>query len=311
MKTAVIYVFSGTGNTLLTANMLRSHLEARGVKALVCRVRAGGSPPPPGDYDFIGFGYPVYAYNLPELFYRFVQGLPQGEDKKAFIFKTSGEPFSMNNVSSYKLVKCLKAKGYDVALEQHVLMPYNILFRYPDSLVKQMYLYSDAMCDMLAMRLLGGERDAFRFRKFQIFLSWLLRIQWPGARLNGRLYSVNKRKCVHCMRCVKHCPAGNISLKGGGMKFGPHCVMCMGCAMVCPANAISIGLLRPLKVNGLYDFDRIAGDHNITADFINAHTKGYFRLFRKFFKKADAALAAYGIEAEEITEYEPGNTLSQ
>lgn len=296
MKTALIYVFSGTGNTRLVADMLSGLFSSRGIKAVIYDVKAGGSPPPPGDYDYIGFGYPVYAYNLPEIFYRFAQSLPRVSGKKAFIFKTSGEPFSMNRTSSYKLVKLLRGKGYDVVLEQHVLMPYNILFRYPDALVKQMYLYSEALCGLLARRLLAGERDVLRFPLPRRFASFLFRIQWPGARLNGRLYSASRKKCIRCMRCIKDCPAGNITLKDGGIAFGPRCVMCMRCAMLCPANAINIGLLRPLKVNGAYDFRRILSDPEIAADFINPRTKGYFRLFRKFFRKADIMLSKYGID---------------
>ncbi len=315
MKTALVYVFSGTGNTGLTAKLLCGHLEARGVKATVFSIKSGVTPPPPGDYDYIGFGYPVYAYNLPEIFYRFAQSLPSG-NKKAFIFKTSGEPFRLNRVSSCKLVKCLKGKGYDVVLEQHLLMPYNILFRYPDALAKQMYMYSDALCAMLALRLTAGERDIFKFRPLSRFASFVFRIQWPGARLNGRLYSVNKAKCKKCMRCVKDCPAANISLKKGRIAFGPRCVMCMRCAMFCPADAISIGLLRPFKVHGAYEFDRVLDDPGIPADFIRPQTKGYFRLFGKFFSNADAMLSKYGLgvcDSEYEAEYgcDSDNTISQ
>jgi NAD-dependent dihydropyrimidine dehydrogenase PreA subunit len=314
MKTALIYVFSGTGNTSLTAKLLCGHLEARGVKTTVYNVKSTGSPPPPGEYDYIGFGYPVYAYNLPEIFYRFAQSLPAGSNK-AFIFKTSGEPFRLNRVSSCKLVKCLKAKGYDVVLEQHLLMPYNILFRYPDALAKQMYIYSDALCAMLAARLTAGERDVLKFNPLSRFASFLFRIQWPGARLNGRLYSANKSKCVKCMRCVRDCPTANISLKKCRIAFGPRCVMCMRCAMYCPADAINIGLLRPFKVHGAYDFDRVLDDPSIPADFIGPYTKGYFKLFRKFFSSADAMLLKYGIsvcDSEYEAEYfDSDNTISQ
>lgn len=314
MKTALIYVFSGTGSTSLTAKLLCGHLEARGVKTTVYNVKSTGSPPPPGDYDYIGFGYPVYAYNLPEIFYRFAQSLPAGSSK-AFIFKTSGEPFRLNRVSSCKLIKCLKRKGYDVVLEQHLLMPYNILFRYPDALAKQMYIYSDALCALLAARLTAGERDALKFNPLSRFASFLFRIQWPGARLNGRLYSANKSKCVKCMRCVKDCPAANISLKEGRIAFGLRCVMCMRCAMYCPADAINIGLLRPFKVHGAYDFDRVLDDPSIPSDFIGPYTKGYFKLFRKFFSNADAMLSKYGIsvcDSEYDAEYcDSDNTISQ
>jgi flavodoxin/NAD-dependent dihydropyrimidine dehydrogenase PreA subunit len=296
MQNALIYVFSGTGNTLLTADMLGSHLESQGVKTTIYSINTGGSPPPQDDFDCIGFGYPVYAYNMPEIFYRFVRDLPDARDKKAFVFKTSGEPFRLNKVSSYKLLKMLEKKGYDVILEQHLLMPYNILFRYPDGLSKQMYFYSDALCKMLSKRLLGGERDTFKFNSFYVFASWLLRFQWPGARLNGRLYSVNKKRCSKCMQCVKDCPEGNISFKDGRLRFGWRCNMCMRCAMFCPTDAINIGLIPFFKINKPYDFRRLLADQSISANHVNPETKGYFRLFRKFFRRADCMLADHGID---------------
>ncbi len=296
MQTALIYVFSGTGNTLITANMLCSNLESKGIKTTVHSIKTGGSPPRPYGFDYIGFGYPVYAYNMPEILFKFVKGLPDAAGKKAFIFKTSGEPFRLNRVSSYKLIKMLHRKGYDVLLEQHLLMPYNILFRYPDRLSKQMYLYCDALSKMLSLRLPGGERDVFRFNPVYVFASLLMRVQWPGSRLNGRLYWVNKKRCSKCMRCVKDCPENNISFKDGKFKFGWRCLMCMKCAMLCPVDAVNIGLIPFFKINKAYDFKRILTDDSITADYVNPETKGYFRLFKKFFSSADAALAKYGIE---------------
>lgn len=299
MQTALIYVFSGTGNTLLTANMLSRHLESNGIKTTVHSIKAGGAYPPPDDYDYIGFGYPVYAYNMPEILFRFVRELPDAANKKAFVLKTSGEPFRLNRVASYKLIKMLRRKGYDVVLEQHLLMPYNILFRYPDGLSKQMYLYSEALCKMFSIKLLGGVRDMFRFNPVYVFASWLMRIQWPSARLNGRLYSVNKKKCSKCMRCVKECPVENISFKDGRFRFGWRCNMCMRCAMFCPADAVNIGFIPFFKINKAYDFKRLLADQSISADYVNVETKGYFRLFRKFFSTADTALTKYGIDLPE------------
>jgi len=56
-----------------------------------------------------------------------------------------------------------------------------------------------------------------------------------------------------------------------------------------------IGLLQPFKVNGGYAFSRILADPSIPVDYVNPKTKGYFSLFRKFFIRTDAELAAYGI----------------
>ena len=138
MKTAIIYVFSGTFNTLKAARMISDALGKNNINARVCEVRRPFNDiPSPEGYDLVGFGYPVHAFNVPQVFLKFVKQLAPGT-QRAFIFKTSGEPFHFNDASSRLLCRQLKRKGYDVMFETHMLMPYNIMFRYSDSLVKQM-----------------------------------------------------------------------------------------------------------------------------------------------------------------------------
>jgi ferredoxin/flavodoxin len=300
MANAIIYTFSGTGNTLIAAEMIKKEFEAKGIKADIYRVKNPfGEIPDPNGYDYAGFGYPIYAFNCPELFFNFIKYLPSAPGKKAFIFKTAGEPSHFNDASSHKLLSALKKKGFNAVLEQHLLMPYNIVFRYKDSLVKQMYLYTEALCSLLVKRFIAGERWIPRYRLRSRALSFLFRIQWPGARFNGRLYSVNKKKCSKCLLCVKNCPTGNIRFENGKIKFDFKCNMCMYCAMFCPKDAVNIGLLRFWKVTGAYDFKGILKDPDIPSDFISDKTKGYFRFFRGYFKRADAMLEKYGAKLPE------------
>ena len=297
MSSAIIYVFSGTDNTHHAAGMIKEALEQSGVKTVVHRVREPfeGAPSPDG-FDYAGFGYPVHAFNCPEIFLRFARSLPATAGGKAFIFKTSGEPFWPNGASSRVLIKILTGKGFDVALEQHLLMPYNIVFRYDDRLVKQMLRYDRALCCLLVKRLLAGERDVIRFGLKHKIVSFLFRIQQPGAKLNGRLYRTDKKKCDLCMKCVGGCPTGNITFDGIKLRFDFKCAMCMRCAMFCLNDAVNPGLLRFWKVNGAYDFKRIKNDETRSGDFVDQNTKGYFGLFWSYYKKAGAELKRHGIE---------------
>jgi hypothetical protein len=58
-------------------------------------------------------------------------------------------------------------------------------------------------------------------------------------------------------------------------------------------------------VNGGYDFRRLLADPGIPADYVREDTKGYFRLFRKYYRNADTALAQYGISTGSLIESEP------
>lgn len=290
MNTAIIYVFSGTNNTLITAKMVSSALQKRNINTTIYNIKYPFKDiPSPNDFDFVGFAYPVHAFNSPRLFLDFVKNLPDA-NKKAFIFKTSGEPMHLNHASSRRLRKVLKAKGFDVTIDRHLLMPYNIVFRYKDELAKQMHQYNQKLTVILVEDMLEDKRDELTVKLRHKVLSFLFRVQQPAAVFNGRLYRANKKRCNKCLKCVKGCPAGNIRLKDNKMKFDGKCTMCMGCVMFCSQNAINPGLLKFFKVNGAYNYEKLLSDESIKGNYINENTKGYFKLFRNYFKRADETI---------------------
>jgi hypothetical protein len=54
-------------------------------------------------------------------------------------------------------------------------------------------------------------------------------------------------------------------------------------------------------VNGGYAFDKLLADPAVSADFVGPKTEGYFKSFRGFFRRADDALAAYGLKVDGCT----------
>ncbi len=294
MKTAVLYVFTGTGNTLTAANLLAQELDARGVSATVCRVRAPFSDvPDPNDFDLCGFGYPIHAFNTPQFFLRFAGTLPQVQNKPAFVFKTSGEPFAPNHASSRPLVRILRRKGFAAGLDTHMLMPYNIMFRYRDAMAKQMYAHTQGMAKVIADRAVSGDWDKLRYHPVTVVWMMLLRLQWFGAWINGPLIHADTGKCVGCGICANNCPARNITMRDGVPHFSYHCTMCMSCAFRCPKDAVRPGILNPWRVNGAYPFQKLAGDESVPATYVNENTRGYFRLFRPYYRRTYAEIARH------------------
>jgi len=291
MFRSIIYVFSGTKNTLLAAGMVKDALEYRNVHTEIFEVtKPFINVPNPNDYDYVGFAYPVHAFNVPQVFLEFVRQLPDAH-RKAFIFKTSGEPLHANDSSSYRLYRILQRKGFDIFQNRHFLMPYNIMFRYRDSLAKQMHQTTEALSRLFAKQIATGARKKLRFPLRHRLLSIVLRIQQPAARFNGHFYSVNSSKCSQCMLCEQTCPTRNISFKDGKFKFDGSCVMCMRCVMFCPEDALTPGLLHFFKVNGAYEYERLLADSSVPSNYINENTTGYFRLFKKYFRNAAHELA--------------------
>jgi len=293
LKTAILYVFSGTGNTRLAADEIKEALAECDIDATIWDVRVPFSAAPdPNGFDIAGFGYPIHAFNTPRVFLRFVKALPNVTEKPAFIFRTSGEPFHANDASSRPLVRLLRKKGFLPMLDRHLLMPYNIVFRYPDALARQMFLHTRGMARVIADAVAAGQPQKLRHPAWAVALQYLFRLQWFGAWVNGPLIHVNKGKCTGCGLCAQRCPAGNIRMEGGRPRFSWRCTMCMGCAFRCPKDAVRPGILNAWRVNGEYPFKKLAADESIPATFVNEHTKGYFRLFRRYYERTNAEIRA-------------------
>ena len=153
----ILYVFSGTGNTLKVASLFKKYMNA---DVTVYRIsEKSGKAPSPEEFDLVGIGYPIHAFNAPEPVLKFAKSLPEVSYRRAFIFKTSGEGLHLNDCSSQKCIKILTKKGYDVTLERHVVMPYNMIYRHSDAMAKQMWIYAKAYVNLICRELESFKRE--------------------------------------------------------------------------------------------------------------------------------------------------------
>lgn len=264
MKNAIIYVFSGTGNTKKACNIYKTEFEKHGVATTVYDVKKGfENLPNPNDFDLVGFGYPIHGFNAPEIFLQLAKKLPVANNadktgkKEYFIVKTSGEPLKVNNVSSIKFNSIMKRKGYVAGSEYHYVMPYNMIFRHTDERAYDMNETLKALAPIEAREVLAGKVHKLEKVPFGAFVAWVVRIEHPAMKVNGRFFKVDEDKCVRCGLCVKNCPENNIKIdENGKFRFGGDCVMCTRCSFNCPKDAFDIGMLNGWRVNGKYSFEK-------------------------------------------------------
>ena len=109
MKFLLIY-YTGTFNTRFLTERLEEALRAHGHETNRVEIRRNTPPAETNGYDFIGFGYPIYGFNSPLPFNRYVQKLKFPPGQKFFIYKNSGETFAMNHASSRILLRRMKRR---------------------------------------------------------------------------------------------------------------------------------------------------------------------------------------------------------
>lgn len=297
----ILYVFSGTGNTLKVAFLYKKFFERSGNTVDVYRISKRSDPPPsPSCYDLIGLGYPIHGFSAPEPFINFCKNIESVEKKTAFIFKSSGEGLHINDCSSQKSIKILTKKGYDVISEKHIVMPYNMIYRHNDEMAKQMWIYAHAIADMHCREILSGKREKVKQPFIKTFYCPIVRVlEQKFAHIHGPMFKVNPKKCVNCNKCINLCPQKNITYENGKFSFGHDCVLCMGCSFSCPQDAISVGVFKFWKVNGSYRLNELKADENIPFPYVPDKAKGIYRLYKKYYKDTDKKLAAAGIDVRD------------
>lgn len=290
MKILFVY-YTGTYNTRFLTDRLISRLEERGHICSRVEIERGVPPADTEGYDLIGFGYPIYGFNSPLPFNRYVNTLEIERGQKFFIYKNSGETFAMNNASSRILLRRMKRRGSAFAGEYHFVMPYNIHFAFDREFVREILDKDEKLVRIMIDNLERGEISEIGSNFIYNVASAAVSVQKIGGCVNSFFYKVDKEKCVRCGLCVRNCPEKNIRLDRGKIKFGHRCDMCMRCSFFCPTNAVRIGFLEGWKVNGDYRLSEIFEDTSPRAPYIDENSCGFYRCFIPYFARIDAEYA--------------------
>ncbi len=294
MKKGIIIYFSGTGNTAFLSSLIKERLENENLYEMeFFSISKDSKIIDLSCFDLIIFSYPIYAFNAPVIFDKYIKKLNFLNNKKYYILKQSGESLVLNNSSSSYLKKRLKKSKVKIDGEYHFLLPYNIHFRYDDEFVKELYFYNQKLMDIFIYELKNNIVHKIKSNLLIYLNSKIFKIQRLGGPLNSYFYKVDYSKCIRCNRCVNECPTNNIVIKNNKYKFKNKCIMCMRCSFNCPKDAVNIGMLNGRRVNGGYDYKRIINDSNIKGEYLKNHNKGFYKIFKKIIKENDKKYNEY------------------
>ncbi|MDO9542518.1 MAG: EFR1 family ferrodoxin [Kiritimatiellia bacterium] len=233
----VIYWFSGTGNSLSVAMDLA---KALGDTELIPIARIINRDIPSSEK--MGVVFPVYAFGLPILVWRFLQRVPVINAKYIYTVATMG---GLAGVVHRQARELLAKRGAALASGWSITMPGNYpVLKAPPTAEKQARIFEKAQRRVkeIAAQISAGATGIYEDTRAP--LGWLLApINKPAMNRFPESDSnfVVGKQCTHCALCAKVCPVENIRLAEGQPVWMHHCEQCMACLQWCPVQAIEYG----------------------------------------------------------------------
>jgi ferredoxin len=230
----------------------------------------------------IGLAYPIHGGDAPEIIYDFVKYLPIGKMNNMFILNTAGDFIHFNDACAKMIIKQLSKKQYHVNYERTIAMGSNSFYAYNERLTKQLYLVAKDKVRHMRDELLDEKK---RLRPAGPILKAVAAFVHWGETLGARAYGRGLKSttaCTLCGKCVRECPVGNIRNDDGKILFSWDCILCMRCVYSCPEKAIKARFMRFTVLKKGHNINAIVGNNDIKADFIDEHTKGFFKHFYRY-----------------------------
>jgi flavodoxin/ferredoxin len=274
MYKAVIFYFSGTGNTWHVADKIKKQLDANNINADTVSIEK--VDPKKANWwiktaDLIIFGWPVHFCGLPDAMKEFIDNLKPIEKGKHIHTFCTYMFFPGDGAWNYH--KSFEKKGLITDSTQNFRMPSNIsttggIFGTPRDEKKVLKIIEkcDRGAEDYVRRLLIGMAKVHG--KYVMPIGALVRTFYQIRREKYMsIVGLNKDRCSKCGECALICPAENIKMNAGSLKsdacwggneypeFAGKCALCFRCCAICAENAITIsGRTRKIKTGKPYPF---------------------------------------------------------
>lgn len=231
-----LFYFSGTGNSLAATREIAVKIGTSSIYNMA------NSNATEVNEDVIGFIFPVYFQDMPEIVKDFINKINFKNSPYIFGIATcnGGPGFTLFNLD-----KILKSKGQKLSSGFTLIMPGN----------------SVIILDLTSNLELQGERLRNSEIKLQKISEMIIKQLDAGIegenkikdRLEGfitrfvatKIYRAHKKfitneKCIKCSMCQRICPENNINVDKK-VYWGNNCDLCLACFHWCPQNGIELG----------------------------------------------------------------------
>lgn len=219
-----IFYFSSTGNSLQIAKKVKERFG--GKLFYIPKYQGNGS-----EFEKLFIVTPIYSFGMPKYVYDFLPKLDKS--KELFVIQNYG---GMVGGADYLFYDYAKRNGLNIKSVHTIKMPenYTLSFTVPKFYLNSALRKSNKRIERVLDLIESGKYNIPKKKKTKEATYLKNMGNW---HIIGECFKANEN-CVKCQKCIKLCPAGNISLVDGKIVFGDKCVACLGCYHRCPNKAI-------------------------------------------------------------------------
>jgi ferredoxin len=234
----VIYVYSGTGNSLWVARTLAADLGDAQVASMAQHAEGPVRP----EADSIGLVFPVHIWGLPRRVLDFVRRLEP--PKGAFIFAVAVNAGQVSR-TLVQLGEELGARGLTLGAGHSLALPSNYIpWGGPGSAqhIAQRCEAARTRISQIAPRLAAREAGTIERGPLwqRVLFTGMYKLSFPQVPTMDKAFFADQR-CNGCGTCAKVCPAGNITMTDGKPHWQGRCEQCLACLQWCPKEALQYG----------------------------------------------------------------------
>lgn len=259
-KNLIIYLFSGTGNSLTASRWISENANTKGIETEIIPIEGIKEIKTDNikSNTLLGFCFATHGFCAPWIMIKFLFRFPKTVNTNIFLLNTRGGfkffKFHIPGLSGTALflpMLILKLKGYRTVGLLPLDMPHSWISFFPPNNSKatnSIIANCKKLVDKFSTKILNGKV----FFRPQIWFTLLIDISlipitilyliFARFMLAKTLYS--SYNCNSCRLCEKNCPVNAIKVIDNRMFWKYNCESCMRCLDICPQNAIQSNLTR-------------------------------------------------------------------
>lgn len=235
----MIIYFSGTGNSKFIAEKIGEKLNDKIIDSTkYIKINKNGFFESKKPFIFV---CPTYAWQIPKLFYKFIEESEFSGSNKAYFVLNCGS--DIGNAKKTVQTLCYTKKFEFMGIKE-IVMPENYIamFSAPDEKESNIILKK---AEPIIDNIIDNVEKNKKFKELKPTLldkikSGVVNTLFYKTIVKDKKFYA-KDNCISCGKCEEVCLLNNIKIINGNPTWNGDCTHCMACICNCPVEAIEYG----------------------------------------------------------------------